>query len=229
MIENLCFCSVRLQPFCCHRTCTAQLMMKDDFKLGRQKFLSELNEKTSDRNKFVFGVLKRAYEEDWFPRKDMVEICLSNISIETYFNVAVLYLFSSLSVCHWAPSHKASARSPNKVGLAVGPIEGGLFLERTCVSMLSERWRAFPRKWCSNTWFLFFVLQPTNGFLFFSSKGCVILGIDGEVVYQLSGSTFQQPASQEGHQSRSQGASTWRALWKTNAGFTSARPLQGIL
>ena len=38
--------------------------MKDDFKVNREKFLAELNAKTSDRNKFVFGVLKRAYEQD---------------------------------------------------------------------------------------------------------------------------------------------------------------------
>lgn len=54
----------RLQPQCCHRGCASLLMLKDDFKLNRQKFLTELNEKTTDRSSFIYNFLKQAHHKD---------------------------------------------------------------------------------------------------------------------------------------------------------------------
>lgn len=39
-------------------------MLKDDFKLNRQKFLTELNEKTTDRSSFIYNFLKQAHHKD---------------------------------------------------------------------------------------------------------------------------------------------------------------------
>ena len=63
----------RLQPQCCHRGCASLLMMKDDFKLNREKFLAELGGKTTDRSTFIYNFMKRAHAEDMMCKYETVD------------------------------------------------------------------------------------------------------------------------------------------------------------
>ena len=117
---------LRLQVQCCHRLCTTSLLMKDDFKLNRDKFVTELNAKTSDRPVFLYNFLKRSYEQD---------------------GVSIPLIWRNYQRYH---CQTGLARSLRTAGLQAGLTVVGLSLERPCVWMPLETWPVSPRRLCWN-------------------------------------------------------------------------------